>query len=103
MVMRHASSPREAPTKEQANPDNLKQERQLDESGRRGAPAMGEALRGLQIPMGAVRHPGDHADNASWLVLLVVPAGSRAAASTATQSRKTPTLMRSQTPIHGVA
>jgi phosphohistidine phosphatase SixA len=54
LVMRHASSPREAPTREQANPDNLKQERQLDESGRRGAAAMGEALRRLQIPIGDV-------------------------------------------------
>ena len=32
LVMRHASSPREAPTKEQANPDNPKLERQLDET-----------------------------------------------------------------------
>jgi hypothetical protein len=39
IVMRHASSPREAPTKERANPDNLKLERQLDEPGRRGAAA----------------------------------------------------------------
>src|SRR3954453_11679167 len=54
LVMRHASSPREAPTKEQANPDNPKQERQLDESGRRGPSAMGEALRRLQIPIGDV-------------------------------------------------
>jgi phosphohistidine phosphatase SixA len=54
LVMRHASSPREAPTKEQANPDNLKLERQLDESGRRGASAMGEAIRRLQISIGAV-------------------------------------------------
>ncbi len=54
LVMRHASSPREAPTKEQANPDNLKLERQLDESGRRGASAMGDALRRLQIPIGDV-------------------------------------------------
>jgi len=54
LVMRHASSPREAPTKERANPDNLKLERQLDEPGRRGAAAMGEALRRLQIPIGAV-------------------------------------------------
>jgi phosphohistidine phosphatase SixA len=54
LVMRHASSPREAPTKPQANPDNPKLERQLDESGRRGASAMGDALRRLQIPIGAV-------------------------------------------------
>jgi phosphohistidine phosphatase SixA len=54
MVMRHATSPREAPTKEQANPDNVKLEGQLDESGRRGASAMGDALRRLQIPIGDV-------------------------------------------------
>ena len=54
LVMRHASSPREAPTKERANPDNLKLERQLDEPGRRGASAMGDAFRRLQIPIGAV-------------------------------------------------
>jgi phosphohistidine phosphatase SixA len=54
LVMRHASSPREAPTKEQANPDNVKLERQLDESGRRGASAMGDVLRRLQIPIGDV-------------------------------------------------
>lgn len=54
LVMRHASSPREVPTKEQANPDNLKLERQLDESGRRGASGMGEAFRRLQIPIGDV-------------------------------------------------
>jgi phosphohistidine phosphatase SixA len=54
LVMRHASSPREAPTKEQANPDNLKLERQLDDAGRRGSAAMGDALRRLQIPIGTV-------------------------------------------------
>lgn len=54
LVMRHASSPREAPTKEIANADNLKLERQLDEAGRSGARAMGDALRALRIPIGAV-------------------------------------------------
>lgn len=54
LVMRHASSPREAPTKEQANPDNPNLERQLDDAGRRGASEMGEALRRLQIPIGDV-------------------------------------------------
>jgi len=54
LLMRHASSPREAPTKEQANPDNLKLERQLDEAGRRGAVAMGDALRRLRIPIATV-------------------------------------------------
>ncbi len=53
LVMRHASSPREVPTKETANADNTKLERQLDEAGRRGAAAMGEAIRALRIPIGA--------------------------------------------------
>src|SRR4029453_13743306 len=52
LVMRHASSPREAPRKEAANVDNLKLERQLDEGGRRAATAMGKALRDLKIPIG---------------------------------------------------
>jgi phosphohistidine phosphatase SixA len=54
LVMRHASSPREAPNKETANADNRKLERQLDEAGRTGATAMGQALRSLKIPVGDV-------------------------------------------------
>ena len=54
LVMRHASSPREAPSKEVANADNTKLERQLDEPGRRSATAMGEAIRVLRIPVGSV-------------------------------------------------
>ena len=54
IVMRHASSPRETPTKETANPDNVKLERQLDEAGRAGATAMGRALGDLKIPVGEV-------------------------------------------------
>ena len=54
LVMRHASSPREAPSKAVANADNTKLERQLDEAGRRGATAMGEAIRALRIPIGTV-------------------------------------------------
>jgi phosphohistidine phosphatase SixA len=54
LVMRHASSPRQVPTKDTANPDNTKLERQLDEAGRRGATAMGDALRGLRILIGTV-------------------------------------------------
>jgi phosphohistidine phosphatase SixA len=49
LVMRHASSSRQAPSKEVANADNTKLERQLDEAGRRGATAMGEAIRALRI------------------------------------------------------
>src|SRR5712692_10371867 len=51
IVMRHTSSPREAPGKQAANPDNTKPERQLDEEGRATATAMGKALRDLKIPV----------------------------------------------------
>ena len=54
IVMRHASSPREAPDKQTANPDNVKPERQLDAEGRASATAMGKALRELKIPIGDV-------------------------------------------------
>jgi len=54
LVMRHASSPREVPTQQTANPDNTKLERQLDEAGRAGATAMGDAMRTLKIPLGEV-------------------------------------------------
>jgi len=54
IVMRHASSPREAPSKEAANPDNVKVERQLDKEGRDTSIAMGKALRELKIPVGEV-------------------------------------------------
>jgi phosphohistidine phosphatase SixA len=54
IVMRHTSSPREAPTKQAANPDNTKPERQLDEEGRVTAITMGKALRDLKIPIGDV-------------------------------------------------
>jgi phosphohistidine phosphatase SixA len=54
IVMRHASSPREVPSKQTANPDNVKLERQLDEAGRAGSVAMGRALRDLKIPVGEV-------------------------------------------------
>ncbi len=54
IVMRHTSSPREAPDKQAANADNVKMERQLDEAGRTTAIAMGKALRDLKIPIGEV-------------------------------------------------
>ena len=54
IVMRHTSSPREAPDKQAANADNVKVERQLDEIGRTTATAMGKALRDLRIPVGDV-------------------------------------------------
>ena len=54
IVMRHASSPREVPDKPNANPDNSKLERQLDEAGRSSAIAMGTAIRDLKIPIAEV-------------------------------------------------
>jgi phosphohistidine phosphatase SixA len=54
IVLRHTSSPREAPSKQTANPDNVNLERQLDGTGRDSAIAMGKALRDLKIPIGDV-------------------------------------------------
>jgi phosphohistidine phosphatase SixA len=54
IVWRHTSSPREAPDKQTANADNVNQERQLDQTGRTTAIAMGKALRELKIPVGEV-------------------------------------------------
>jgi phosphohistidine phosphatase SixA len=54
LVLRHTSSPRDAPDKASANPDNVNLERQLDETGRATATAMGNALRRLKIPIGSV-------------------------------------------------
>jgi phosphohistidine phosphatase SixA len=54
LVMRHASSPREAPPKQLANADNVNAERQLDDTGRATAVAMGNAIRELKIPIGEV-------------------------------------------------
>jgi phosphohistidine phosphatase SixA len=54
LVMRHASSPRETPDAKTANPDNTSRERQLDDTGRTTATAMGAALKQLAIPIGQV-------------------------------------------------
>src|SRR5690348_17151496 len=54
LVVRHASSPREAPDAATANADNVNRERQLDQNGRATATAMGAALRALHIPIGEV-------------------------------------------------
>jgi phosphohistidine phosphatase SixA len=54
IVMRHASSPREVPTTQAANPDNTTPERQLDAEGRATATAFGKALRDFKIPIGTV-------------------------------------------------
>lgn len=54
LVIRHTSSPREAPDRQTANADNAKLERQLDEHGRATAASMGKAIRDLKIPIGDV-------------------------------------------------
>jgi phosphohistidine phosphatase SixA len=54
LLMRHASSPMQPPEAKDADPENLKGERQLDESGRRTAKELGDAFRALQIPVGRV-------------------------------------------------
>ena len=52
IVMRHASSPPTPPAPAEADPANIKGERQLDDKGRAAAKAMGEAIRRLRLPIG---------------------------------------------------
>jgi len=54
LLMRHGSSPTTVPDKGSADPENAAHERQLNESGRNSARAMGEAIKALRIPIGAV-------------------------------------------------
>jgi phosphohistidine phosphatase SixA len=54
LVMRHASSPFAKPDKDTAEPENTGLERQLDQTGRDTATAMGKALKSLDIPVGDV-------------------------------------------------
>jgi phosphohistidine phosphatase SixA len=54
LVMRHASSPFAPPSKETADPENTRLERQLDERGRIAARNMGAAIKRLAIPVGDV-------------------------------------------------
>lgn len=54
ILMRHASSPGKPPEAAQADADNVRQERQLDEQGITTARGMGEALHQLHIPVGEV-------------------------------------------------
>lgn len=54
LVMRHASSPPATPDKDTADPENTTLERQLDESGRETARAMGIAIKQLGIPIGTI-------------------------------------------------
>ncbi len=51
LLMRHASSPPTPPTAASAEPNNTKLERQLDETGRSSARAMGEAIKTLSVPL----------------------------------------------------
>jgi phosphohistidine phosphatase SixA len=54
ILMRHAQSPSTPPDARQAESENLKHERQLDETGRASARALGDALRRLRISVGEV-------------------------------------------------
>jgi phosphohistidine phosphatase SixA len=54
LVMRHASSPQNPPDRSTADVQNLGLERQLDQTGRQTAEAMGRAFRALRIPVGSV-------------------------------------------------
>lgn len=54
LVMRHARSPSTPPDAATAEHDNTRLERQLDESGRNSAQAMGRAIKTLGIPIGEV-------------------------------------------------
>lgn len=54
LVMRHAASPQTPPTIAEADPQNTTRERQLDETGRQSAVAMGAALKALHVPIGQV-------------------------------------------------
>jgi hypothetical protein len=54
LLMRHASSPPAPPAAGNAEHDNTMLERQLDETGRSSAQAMGRAIKTLSIPVGEV-------------------------------------------------
>ena len=51
LVMRHASSPTMPPDKASADRENTGLERQLDETGRNTARAMGKAIKALHLPI----------------------------------------------------
>ncbi|HEX7080141.1 MAG TPA: hypothetical protein VF329_03930 [Gammaproteobacteria bacterium] len=52
LVMRHTSSPREAPEPREADPRNVNRERELDDLGRAHATAVGYAFRALDVDIG---------------------------------------------------
>jgi phosphohistidine phosphatase SixA len=54
LLMRHASSPAARPDKASADRENTGLERQLDETGRNTARAMGKAIRALHLPIHGV-------------------------------------------------
>jgi hypothetical protein len=54
IVMRHAHAPEALPSAAEADRANGNRERQLDAAGRASAKAMGEAMRALHVPVGAV-------------------------------------------------
>jgi phosphohistidine phosphatase SixA len=54
LVIRHANSPATRPDATTAAPGNTRFERQLNENGHKTAHAMGEALKALRVPIGAV-------------------------------------------------
>lgn len=54
LVMRHASSPAEPPNRAAAQPDNINDERELDQTGIESARAMGQGIRQLKIPIGEI-------------------------------------------------
>jgi hypothetical protein len=58
LVMRHASSPSEAPTKQSANADNIHLERQLDDNGRATTIAVATAPGVASVRVWAVMSPG---------------------------------------------
>jgi hypothetical protein len=57
LVMRHAHSPRQPPTADTASPGNDNLERQLSETGRHTATAMGETLRAAWLRAKAATPP----------------------------------------------
>jgi phosphohistidine phosphatase SixA len=54
LLMRHASAPAKPPSPSMADPENKSMERQLDDKGRATATAMGQAIRTMRIPIGAI-------------------------------------------------
>jgi phosphohistidine phosphatase SixA len=73
LVMRHANSPAMPPAKAQADPENVKLERQLDQMGRDTAKAMGESFKRLRIPVDVISSPTYRARLTSQLAFGVAP------------------------------